>query len=81
MTKCIIKKIVLGRLNTELEKLKDKESFEEFRTKFKLWLSNLRHILLFLDGIDAKTADYNLSSDEVDQLIEETKELFDKITW
>ena len=79
--KCIIKRIILGRINAELEKLKDKESFEEFRVKFKLWISNLRHILLFLEGIDAKTADYNLSSDEIDKIIEEVKELFDKITW
>lgn len=79
--KCIIKRIILKKLNNELEKLKDKESVEEFRAKFKLWLSNIRHILLFLEGIDAKTADYNISADEVDKIIDEIKELFDKIHW
>ena len=71
----------MKKLNNELEKLKDKESVEEFRAKFKLWLSNIRHILLFLEGIDAKTADYNISTDEVDKIIDEIKELFDKIHW
>lgn len=71
----------MKKLNNELEKLKDKESVEEFRAKFKLWLSNIRHILLFLEGIDAKTADYNISADEVDKIIDEIKELFDKIHW
>ena len=73
MTKWIIKKVIVGRLNDLLDQYKDNVS--KVRDTLKVWIARLDKILYAFRSLLEKLEDNKIDSEEIDQTVAEVEQV------